>query len=90
MGMGQGAALAFFITGPATKISTIVSLNAVLRRKLALVYLVVTLVGGVIIGYGYSKIAPELIIDSRYYGKVESKEDAVIYKRGIGSPQGDY
>ena len=89
MGMGQGAALAFFITGPATKISTIVSLNAVVRRNVALLYLGVTLIGGVIIGYSYSKIAPDLIIDSRYYGKVESKEDAVIYKPGIGSPQGE-
>ncbi len=54
MGMGQGAALAFFITGPATKISTIVSLQAVLRKKIALVYLTVTLIGGVLFGYGYS------------------------------------
>ena len=86
MGMGQGAALAFFITGPATKISTIVSLNAVLRRKAAVVYLAVTLIGGVLFGYGYSKVAPELTIDSRYYGKVVSTEDAVLYKPGIGSP----
>ena len=86
MGMGQGAALAFFITGPATKISTIISLNAVLRKKVALVYLAVTLFGGVCIGYGYSKIAPELSIDARFYGAVESKEDAVLYKSGIGSP----
>ena len=86
MGMGQGAALAFFITGPATKISTIVSLNAVLRRKTAVVYLAVTLIGGILFGYCYSKVAPELTIDSRYYGKVESTEDAVLYKPGIGSP----
>ena len=86
MGMGQGAALAFFITGPATKISTIVSLNAVLRKKVALVYLAVTLCGGVFLGYGYSKFAPDLSIDARFYGAVESKEDAVLYKSGIGSP----
>jgi hypothetical protein len=90
MGMGQGAALAFFITGPATKISTIVSLNAVLRKKVALVYLGVTLIGGVLIGYGYSKVSPELSIDSRWYGKVEAQEDAVIYKPGIGSPQDNF
>ena len=90
MGMGQGAALAFFITGPATKISTIVSLNAVLRRKVAMVYLAVTLIGGVLIGYGYSQVAPELTIESRYYGKVESKEDAVMYKPGIGAPGDAY
>ena len=89
MGMGQGAALAFFITGPATKISTLVALNAVLRKRIAAVYLAVTILGGVLIGYGYSKIAPELKLDSAYYGKVESKDDAIIYKKGIGSPTGD-
>ncbi|MDP2981978.1 MAG: permease [Candidatus Latescibacter sp.] len=89
MGMGQGAALAFFITGPATKISTIVSLHAVLRKQVALVYLAVTLIGGVLLGYGYSMIAPPMTLDSRYYGKVESKEDSIIYKPGIGSPSGD-
>ncbi|MHB9029759.1 MAG: permease [Candidatus Latescibacterota bacterium] len=89
MGMGQGAALAFFITGPATKISTILSLNAVLRKRVAAVYLVVTLLGGVLIGWGYSYIAPELKIDPAFYGQIESKEDAVNYKPGIGSPQGE-
>jgi uncharacterized protein len=89
MGMGQGAALAFFITGPATKISTIVSLHAVLRKRVAMVYLAVTIIGGVLLGYGYSKIAPPMTLDSRYYGKVESKEDSVNYKPGIGSPSGD-
>ncbi len=90
MGMGQGAALAFFITGPATKISTIVSLQAVLRKKIALVYLTVTLIGGVLFGYGYSLIAPELTIDSKYYSKVEPKENAVMYKPGIGSPADEF
>ena len=85
MGMGQGAALAFFITGPATKISTILSLNAVLRKKIAVVYLLVTLLGGILLGYGYSYIAPELEINPDYYGKVESTEDAIMYVPGIGS-----
>jgi len=89
MGMGQGAALAFFITGPATKISTILSLNAVLRKRVAAVYLSVTLIGGLLIGWGYSYFAPELRIDPVFYGKIESKEDAVNYKPGIGSPMGD-
>ena len=84
-GMGQGAALAFFITGPATKISTILSLNAVLKKKIAVVYLLVTLTGGVFLGYGYSFIAPELEIDKADYGRVESMEDAILYKPGIGS-----
>ncbi|MFC1694341.1 permease [Candidatus Latescibacterota bacterium] len=87
MGMGQGTALAFFITGPATKISTIISLHAVVRKKVALIYLGVILIGGVLLGYGYSKVASDLTIDPRFYGQVETKEDAVLYKRGIGSPQ---
>ena len=89
MGMGQGAALACFITGPATKISTLVALNAVLRKRVAALYLAVSILGGVLIGYGYSKIAPELKLSSEYYGKVESKDDAIMYKKGIGSPTGD-
>lgn len=86
MGMGQGAALAFFITGPATKISTIISLNAVLRKRVAAVYLAVTILGGILIGWGYSHIAPELSIDPAFYGQIESVEDAVIYRPGIGAP----
>jgi uncharacterized membrane protein YraQ (UPF0718 family) len=86
MGMGQGAALAFFLTGPATKISTVLTLQAVVRRKIMILYLCVTLIGGVLLGYGYSAIAPELHLDEQYYGKVETGEDAILYKRGIGSP----
>ncbi len=86
MGMGQGAALAFFITGPATKISTVISLNAVLRKRVAAVYLAVTILGGVLIGWGYSHIAPELTIDPAFYGRIESVEDAVNYLPGIGAP----
>ena len=79
MGMGQGAALAFFITGPATKISTLVSLNAVLRKRVALLYLAVTLIGGLAFGYGYSKIAPELTLNEQYYGesRIERRCDTV-------------
>lgn len=87
MGMGQGAALAFFLTGPATKISTILTLQAVMRRKITVLYLCVTLFGGVLLGYGYSMIAPELSLDELYYGQVETKEDAILFKRGVGSPR---
>lgn len=90
MGMGQGAALAFFITGPATKISTIVSLNAVLNRRTAAVYLAVTLIGGVLLGWGYSAVAPKrLVVDPAAYGRIESKEDSIFFRRGIGDPTGD-
>jgi len=87
MGMGQGAALAFFLTGPATKISTMLTLQAVMRRKITVLYLGVTLLGGVLLGYGYSVIAPELELDEMYYGQVETKEDAILFKRGVGSPK---
>ena len=86
MGMGQGAALAFFITGPATKISTILSLNAVFSRRAAAIYLAVTLIGGVLLGWGYSHVAPALTLDPSAYGRIESKEDAIIYRQGIGNP----
>ena len=60
MGMGQGAALAFFLTGPATKPATILSLQAVARGRMLALYLTVTLMGGVLLGYAYSLFAPEL------------------------------
>jgi len=89
MGMGQGAALAFFITGPATKISTLISLNAVLSRKVAAIYLVVTILGGMLIGWGYSHVGGDFTVDSDAFGAIESIEDAVLYKPGLGSPAGD-
>ena len=82
MGMGQGAALAFFLAGPATKISTILTMAAVMRRKVTALYLCVTLIGGILLGYGYSVVAPDLKVDARYYGKLESVEDAVLVKPG--------
>lgn len=61
MGMSQGAALAFFISGPATKISTIVTLNAVVRPRVVALYLAVTLGGAALCGYAYSFVAPKRI-----------------------------
>lgn len=58
MGMGSGAALAFFLAGPATKISTVLTLNAVVNRRVMALYLAVTLVGAALMGYVYSAIAP--------------------------------
>lgn len=86
MGMGQGAALAFFLTGPATKPATILSLQAVARGKVLALYLGVTLIGGVLLGYTYSLFAPELHLDDLYYGQVEPAEDALFTKPGIGGP----
>lgn len=56
MGMSQGAALAFFISGPATKFSTILTLYAALKAKILVLYLAITLLGAAILGYGYSLV----------------------------------
>ena len=59
MGMSSGAALAFFLAGPATKISTVLTLHAVVNRRVMALYFVVTLVGAALMGYLYSAIAPQ-------------------------------
>jgi len=53
MGMTSGAALAFFIAGPATKFSTLTMLGAVFGRRILGFYLVVMLVGALAWGYVY-------------------------------------
>ncbi len=53
MGMSQGAALAFFIAGPATKFPTLAALGAVFGRRLLGYYLAVVLVGALFWGYVY-------------------------------------
>ncbi len=50
LGMDKGAALAFFIAGPATKLSTVLTLKAALGGKLLLFYLTLTLGGAVLSG----------------------------------------
>jgi uncharacterized membrane protein YraQ (UPF0718 family) len=54
LGLGKGAVLAFFISGPATKLSTIVALNAVVTRKVFVLYLAVTLIGATVFGLLYN------------------------------------
>lgn len=54
MGMGQGAILGFFISGPATKISTLVALKAAFRKEMLFLYLGTTLIGALIFGYLYA------------------------------------
>jgi len=54
MGMSQGAALAFFISGPATKFSTLITLYATFKERTVIFYLLITLVGATILGYTYS------------------------------------
>lgn len=51
LGMSKGAVMAFFIAGPATKISTLVALKAVFRTPLFLIYVTITITGALVIGY---------------------------------------
>jgi uncharacterized membrane protein YraQ (UPF0718 family) len=54
LGMDKGAILAFFISGPATKLSTLVALKAAVRREAFVLYLAVSLVGATVFGLAYS------------------------------------
>ena len=53
MGMSPGAALGFFIAGPATKFSTLTMLGAVWGRRILLFYLGLMLVGALFWGFLY-------------------------------------
>jgi len=52
-GMDHGSALAFFIVGPATRVSPMVTLLALVRRKPFLIYLGLCFAGGILLGYLY-------------------------------------
>jgi len=54
LGLDKGAVLAFFISGPATKLSTIVALKAVVTKKVFFLYLAITLLGATVFGLLYS------------------------------------
>jgi uncharacterized membrane protein YraQ (UPF0718 family) len=54
LGMDKGAVLAFFISGPATKLSTLVALKAAIRTQAFMVYLAIGLLGASVFGYLYS------------------------------------
>jgi uncharacterized membrane protein YraQ (UPF0718 family) len=54
MGMSQGAILGFFISGPATKASTLAALVAALEKKAVILYLAVTLIGAFAFGIAYN------------------------------------
>jgi len=69
MGMTPGAALAFFIAGPATKFPTLAVLGAVFGRRVLIFYLAVALAGALFWGYVYpfSSDSVEFGPDARYY-----------------------
>jgi hypothetical protein len=54
LGMNKGAILAFFISGPATKLSTLIALRAAIINKAFLIYLAISLIGATVIGLIYS------------------------------------
>jgi len=54
MGMSKGAVLAFFISGPATKFSTLAALFACMEKRVIALYLGVTLAGAFLFGIIYN------------------------------------
>jgi uncharacterized membrane protein YraQ (UPF0718 family) len=87
LNMGPGAALAFFLTGPATKISTLFNLFAVMRGGIIAIYLAVTLVGGTVLGAVYGWVAPEYVPHMIYAGEVETSDDLSRYWQETRPPQ---
>jgi len=56
MGMSSGAALAFFIAGPATRISPMVTVALLVKKKAFLIYFLTVVVGGIAFGYLYGLV----------------------------------
>jgi uncharacterized membrane protein YraQ (UPF0718 family) len=54
LGMSQGAVLAFFISGPVTKVSNLVLMQAIFRYRVLMIYLLTGIVGAAILGLIYS------------------------------------
>jgi uncharacterized membrane protein YraQ (UPF0718 family) len=53
LGMDKGAILAFFISGPATKLSTLIALKAAVHIQVFLLYFAIALLGAVVFGLAY-------------------------------------
>jgi len=56
MGMTKGAALAFFIAGPATRISPMVTVALLVKKKAFIIYFLIAILGGIAFGYLYGLI----------------------------------
>ena len=54
LGMSKGAVLAFFISGPVTKISNLILMNAIFHARIFLVYLTVGIGGAALLGLIYN------------------------------------
>lgn len=56
LGLSQGAVLAYFISGPVTKISNLITLKAAFNTRLFLIYLATGILGAVLMGTVYNLI----------------------------------
>ncbi len=56
MGMYKGAALAFLIVGPATRIAPMVTVFSLVRKKTFVIYFLVVLLGGMGLGFLYGML----------------------------------
>jgi uncharacterized membrane protein YraQ (UPF0718 family) len=56
LGMNKGAILAFFISGPATKVSTVAALVACMKRPVLILYFSITVIGAFIFGIVYNLV----------------------------------
>ncbi|MBL8025852.1 MAG: permease [Fibrobacteres bacterium] len=55
-GLSQGAVLAFFISGPGTRLSTIAALSICLSRRISIIYLSVIIIGAFWFGVVYNLV----------------------------------
>lgn len=53
MGMDKGAALAFLIVGPATRIAPMVTVFSLVRKRIFIIYFLIVLLGGMGLGFFY-------------------------------------
>jgi len=54
LGMSKGAVLAYFISGPITKISNLIIIHAAFKRIILIQYLAIGMLGAVILGFLYN------------------------------------
>jgi len=53
LGIDKGAILAFFLSGPATKIANIVLLVSAFRKKIIFIYIILSIAGAILMGFLY-------------------------------------
>jgi uncharacterized membrane protein YraQ (UPF0718 family) len=52
-GAGEGAMMAFMITGPATSAWVVAGMASFMKKKVIALYVGYVLIGGILIGYSY-------------------------------------